>query len=190
MGSQLAKIHLLGANAAKGDLKRPWKASSPFAAFKDLGKEVRYTAARNACMPSSKEATATSRMAKDGSAHWDCVSLLHSLLLLCALAAFLIVSDEAAELWRDQGDSQEQEGREHEEDAINQTKRPTLILLTAAPACPRACASRAGAGGVPHRPSLRRGCAGFTRATPHRAPGPNRARIASRVSEWPAFIYF
>jgi hypothetical protein len=83
MGSQLAKIHLLGANAAKGDLKRPWKASSPFAAFKDLGKEVRYTAARSACTPSGKEATATPRTATDGSVHWDCASLLHSRALCC-----------------------------------------------------------------------------------------------------------
>jgi len=86
MGSQLAKIHLLGANAAKGDLKRPWKASSPFAAFKDLGKEVRYTAARSACMPSGKEATTTSRTTTHGSMHWDCGSLLHSRALFAAAA--------------------------------------------------------------------------------------------------------
>jgi hypothetical protein len=50
MGSQLAKIHLLGGNASKGELKRPWKSGSPFAAFKELGKEVGNTHAGEAAM--------------------------------------------------------------------------------------------------------------------------------------------
>jgi len=60
--SELARIHLLGQSAsgsAHKDLRRPWKPKSPFAAFKDIKKEMQSITA-----PDDKGASAKQRKNK------------------------------------------------------------------------------------------------------------------------------
>lgn len=63
LGSELAKIHLFGqSEKTNKDLKRPWKAKSPFAAFADLKKEMRQTMSASDAKPARKNKKAENKM--------------------------------------------------------------------------------------------------------------------------------